>query len=75
MEIHDITEIEKQYQDEWLLFEVYETDAKKRPTKGRLIVHSPIRSAIDEIMFKDQSHRIYLTYSGPKPKKGMVSVL
>lgn len=75
MKIHNITEIEKKHKDEWLLFEVYETDQKKRPTKGRLIAHSPIRNAIDEIMFKDKSHRIYLTYSGPKPKKGIVSVL
>jgi len=41
METADIPQLEKQYPDEWLLFEVYEVDKLNRPTKGKLLAHSP----------------------------------
>lgn len=77
METSDILEIEKQYQDEWLLFEVYETDELNRPIKGKLLAHSPSRAALDEFMAKKAGvyHHTYRVYTGPKPKKGMEVVL
>ena len=42
-EIIDITEVEKQFKNEWLLFEVLETGIHNQPIKGRLICHHPDR--------------------------------
>ncbi len=77
MEILDIPEVEKQYPDEWLWFEVYETDELNRPIKGKLLAHSPSRAALDEFMNKRVGvyHHTYRIYTGPKPKKGMAVVL
>jgi len=73
----DILEIEKEYPDEWLWFEVYEVDKLGRPMKGRLLAHSPSRSALDEFMAKKAGvyDNTYRVYTGPKPKKGMAVVL
>ena len=75
MEITNIPEVEKCYQDEWLLFEVTETDELNRPIKGRLLAHNPSRAAVYDIMGRNRSKYAYVTYTGPKPRKGMVSVL
>jgi len=75
MEVVDILEIEKQYEDEWLLFEVYEVDEMNRPIKGRLLAHSPSRAALDEYWDKIEVKLPYVTYTGQRPRKGMVSVL
>jgi len=77
MEILDIPQVEKQYQDEWLLFEVYETDELNRPVKGKLLAHSPSRAALDEYWEKkiQRCHHSYVVYTGEKPKKGMAVVL
>jgi len=71
----NIPEIEKQYPDEWLLFEVYETDNSNRPTRGKLLAHSPSRTALDEYWDKIEVKFPYVVWTGPKPKKGFVSVL
>jgi hypothetical protein len=73
--MEDILEIEKQYPDEWLLFEVYEVDEQGRPIKGKLLAHSPSRAALDEFSSKIQCHDGYITYTGEKPKRGMAVVL
>lgn len=75
MEAADIPEIQKQYQDEWLLFEVYETDSLNRPTKGRLLAHSPSRAALDEYWDKLEVKLAYVTYTGQRPRKGLEVVL
>ena len=77
MESLDVLEIEKQYQDEWLLFEVYEVDKQGRPIKGKLLAHSPSRAALDEYWEKkiQRCHHSYVVYTGEKPKKGMAVVL
>lgn len=73
----DILEIEKQYADEWLWFEVYEIDKLGHPIRGKLLAHSPSRAALDEFMAKKAGvyHHTYRVYTGPKPKKGMAVVL
>ena len=65
----DVLEIEKQYPDEWLLFEVFEVDKSGRPIKGKLLAHSPSRAALDEFSHKIHCHGRYITYTGEKPKK------
>ena len=73
----DVLEIEKQYPDEWLWFEVYEIDKLGHPVRGKLLAHSPSRAALDEFMAKKAGvyHHTYRVYTGPKPKKGMAVVL
>jgi len=75
METNDILQIEKQYQDEWLLFEVYEVDEHERPIRGKLLAHSPSHAALDEFLSKIQCDDFYVTYTGERPKKGMAVVL
>ena len=75
VETTDILEVEKQYQDEWLLFEVYEVGEQGRPTRGKLLAHSPSRAAVDEYWDKIEVKLPYVTYSGQRPRKGMAAVL
>ena len=75
METDDILQTEKQYPDEWLLFEVYETDEQGRPVRGKLLAHSPSRAALDEYWDKIEIKLPYVTYSGQRPRKGMAVVL
>jgi hypothetical protein len=75
METDDILQMEKQYPDEWLLFEVYETDEQSRPIRGKLLAHSPSRAALDEFSAKIRCHDRYITYTGETPRKGMEVVL
>ena len=75
MEAVDILQIEKQYQDEWLLFEVYEVDELNRPIKGKLLAHSPSLAALEEFSSKLHCHHWYITYTGERPRKGMAVVL
>jgi len=70
-----IPEIEKKYKDEWLLFEVEEEDKICNPIRGKLVAHSPSRAAIYEVMLREKRHHVYLTYTGDKPRKGVVSAL
>ncbi len=75
METQNIQEMEKQYPDEWLAFEVLEVDNLNRAVKGRLLAHSPSRKALYEFLGKNLPKHWYVTFTGPRPKKGMVSVL
>jgi len=75
METDDILRIEKQYGDEWLLFEVYEVDELERPTRGKLLAHSPSLAALEEYSAKIRCHDRYITYTGDVPKKGMEVIL
>jgi hypothetical protein len=75
METLDIPQVEKQYQDEWLLFEVYEVDEQDRPIRGKLLARSPSRAALHEFLQENPCHDWYITYTGEKPKKGMAVVL
>ena len=75
MKTDDILQIEERYPDEWLLFEVYETDELGRPARGNLRAHSPSRAALYEFLHKIEVKLPYVTYSGPRPRKGMAAVL
>ncbi|MFQ5641396.1 MAG: hypothetical protein ACE5IR_25740 [bacterium] len=75
MKVKDIQEIEKQYKDEWLLFEVDEIDEMNHPTKGRLLAHSPSRAALYEFLSKHPCPHFYVTFTGSRPQKGIIPVL
>ena len=77
METDDILQMEKQIQDEWLLFEVYETDEQGRPIRGKLLAHSPSRAALDEYWERhiQRCDHSYVVYTGDRPRKGMEVVL
>jgi hypothetical protein len=44
----DIAIAEETYQNEWLLFEVTQTDEMNQPVKGKLILHSPDRDTVEQ---------------------------
>ncbi len=75
MDQGDINQIKNQFKDEWLLFEVQETDELKNPVRGKLLAHSPSRAAIYEFLGKNPCPHFYIVYTGDRPRKGMVSVL
>lgn len=75
MESQIIKEVEKQYPDEWVAFEVHEVDAMNRAVKGRLLAHSPSRAALYEFLLRQPSADTYVTFTGLRPKKGMHVVL
>ena len=71
MENLNIQEIEKEYPDEWLAFEVIETNGMNHVVRGRLLAHSPSRKALYEYLNQHPCRDCYVTFTGPRPKKGM----
>ncbi|MGQ9627406.1 MAG: hypothetical protein ACUVV0_10950 [Anaerolineae bacterium] len=59
-----IAEVEKLYPDEWLLFEVVETDEMNRPIKGRLLAHSPDYDYVKYKLLEAECYHTYLYYNG-----------
>jgi hypothetical protein len=59
-----IPETEKQYPDEWLLFEIVELDEHGAPLRGRLLAHSPDRSVIDEAYLRLRPQAAYIVWTG-----------
>lgn len=74
-EIIDIAEVEKQFRDEWLLFEVLETDSQDQPIRGRLICHHQDRDYIHKIDMETRFPYAYITYTGPVIPEGTVAIL
>jgi len=70
-----ISKIKKCYQNEWLLFDVSKIDKQNRPLQGKLLAHSVSRNAVYEAWSKIKVKLPYFTYTGRRPKKGIVSVL
>jgi hypothetical protein len=63
-----IAEMEKLYPDEWLLFEVVETDEQNQPIKGRLLAHSPDPDAVVKVLLETDCAHTYHYYNGePMP--------
>lgn len=75
MESQNIKEVEKQYPDEWLLFEVHEVDKLNRAAKGKLLVHNPSRKIVYDFLMRHPCEHSYVVFTGPKPQKGKHFVL
>ena len=74
-DIIDIPETEAQFQDEWLLFEVLETDDLNQPTRGRLLCHHPDRQVVHKCDMQLRPHHAYITFTGPVVAEGYEVVL
>ena len=71
-DVVDIEETVKRYKDEWLLFEVLETDDLDRPTKGRLLCHSKSRDEIHEVAMKERPKEAMTVFTGDPVPPGMI---
>lgn len=71
----DIEETVKQYKDEWLLFEVLETDDLDRPTKGRLLCHSKSRDEIHEVAMRLRPKEAMTVFTGDPVPPDIIVIL
>ena len=71
-DIVTIEEEAKRYKDEWLLFEVTESDELEQPVKGRLLHHCKTRSEAyrEETKFGDMD--VYVFFTGPPVPPDMI---
>lgn len=74
-DIVDIAATEDRLRDQWLLFEVLETDAQGQPARGRLICHHRDREYVEERDLAARLPHTYLTYSGPVLPEGVEAAL
>jgi len=72
METGLISDLEKQYPNEWLLIDIIELDDIQTPLSGKLLGHSPSRDAIDEyaLTIKDKIKFPCIMWTGRKPMYG-----
>jgi len=75
MDSQNIKEVEKQYPDEWLAFEVHEVDKMNHAVKGKLLAHSPSRKAVYDYLLKHPCEHSYVVFAGQRLPKGMHVVL
>ena len=75
MDIVNIPETENKYEDEWLLFEVVESDELDQPFKGILLMHSKDREDINRKLLEIKCKSSYVTFTGPPVPEGWAVVL
>jgi len=66
-----IKELNKRYPDEWVLAEIVEEDDLERPTRVKVLKHSPKRKEIYDAL-EEFSGRIAVLFTGDVPRKGTV---
>ncbi len=76
-EIVEIDEEKRRHKDEWLLFEVTETDERGRSVKGRLLCHSRSHDEIHEVSMRERKPGVCLmtVFTGPPVPPGMEFIL
>jgi len=74
-DIVSIPETERLYKDEWLLFEVLESDALGQPLRGRLLCHHPDLEVMHEVDMRVRPFHGYRVYTGPPVADGFEAVL
>ncbi|MBI3921213.1 MAG: hypothetical protein HY318_07335 [Armatimonadetes bacterium] len=70
-----IPETEAAFPNEWLAFEVMDSDERGFPLRGRLIAHAPRRAPIEEAVLEAQPDDFYVVWTGERPPKGMAYLL
>lgn len=79
MEIIRVAEIERRYPDEWVLLEITRDHKDHRRVAGRLLAHSPDRTALDEPYSRFRAEhpraRLYQFYTGDVLAKDVTVVL
>lgn len=73
----DIEATKAQYPEEWLLFEVLETDELDRPTQGRLLFHGKSREELHQVAMVKRSRErsLLIAFTGDPIPPDMVVVL
>ena len=71
----DIAEETKKHEDEWLLFEVVETDDHDRAIRGRLLAHSKSRDDIHEVVMKHMELDLQTMYTGDPVPRDTVPII
>lgn len=71
----DIAEETARYEDEWLLFEVVETDEVDQPIRGRLLCHDRNRHVIHEEAMKHPDLPLQFKFTGDAFPPDVVVIL
>ncbi len=58
--------LNRMYPEEWVLAEVLESDARKRPTRIRVIAHSQNRQDIQSVLLQAHGHIVLLFVGAPR---------
>lgn len=74
-EVVNIDEESKKHEDEWVLFEVVETDEMNRPVNEKLLCHSKSRDEIHEVAMKCGKSDLRIAFTGDPVPPGMVAIL
>jgi len=54
------------YPEEWVLAEVLDAGADKRPTRVRVLAHSPNRQDIHSVLMQSRGHLVLLFVASPR---------
>jgi hypothetical protein len=54
------------YPEQWVLAEVLDADARKRPTRVRVIAHSANRQDIHSVLMRSHGHLVLLFVGAPR---------
>jgi hypothetical protein len=63
-----LTEILKQYKDEWVLIEYSQLDAELNVVEGRVLAHSPRKEDLYALLPKFKGKNFAIEYTGELPK-------
>ena len=63
-----IKEIKERYPNEWLLIAVDKFDKEYAPLEGNVILHSPSKDVIYEMLLKVKGKNLAIEYAGKIPK-------
>jgi hypothetical protein len=77
--ISTMAEIEREYPDEWILLEITRDNRDYRRVAGRLLAHSPDRSALDDpyerFRAAQPQARVLEVFTGDIVPEGVVVIL
>lgn len=65
----------EQFPDEWLLFEVTQTDREGWPKQVRFVAHHPDREQLTNIALEKEIDRTLVRYAGETTPAGMEAIL
>ncbi len=73
-EIMTMSEIEEQFDNEWVLVEDPELDRNNKVVRGRVLVHSKNRNDIDAVAIRLRPKRSAFLYTGPPPDNILINI-
>ena len=60
--------LNRMFSDEWVLAEVLDFDVGNRPTRVRVIAHSPNRQDVHPVLMRSRGHLVLLFVTAPNGK-------